>query len=340
MSQWYVAKDGQSLGPFTQEQMKQKIQAGEVTGDDQVFQSGMAAWAPARSVGELSGFFGAPGPAIPPPPPRSGRSDEIDYVIEGHEMQYVEIELDPGESAISEAGAMLYMTEQIKMETIFGDGRASQKSSGFMDKLVGAGKRLLTGESLFTTIFTHTGGSGKQHVAFGAPYPGKVIPMDLGQKGGEIICQKDAFLCAAKGVAIEIAFQKKIGTALFGGEGFIMQKLLGDGMAFLHAGGFVFERQLKPGELLRVDTGCLVALQPSVSYDVEFVGSVKSALFGGEGFFYATLRGPGHVWLQTLPFSRLAGRIWSAAPQAGGRDKGEGSIVPGFNNLGRLLGGD
>lgn len=340
MSQWYVAKDGQSLGPFSLDQMTEKINAGQITGEDQVFHATMAAWAPARSVGELSGLFGATTPAIPPPPPRSGQSDEIDYIIEGHEMQYVEIELDPGESAISEAGAMLYMTDQIKMETIFGDGRASNKASGFMDKLVGAGKRLLTGESLFMTIFSHSGGSGKQHVAFGAPYPGKVIPMDLQQKGGEIICQKDAFLCAAKGVAIEIAFQKKIGTALFGGEGFIMQKLLGDGMAFLHAGGFVFERQLKPGEVLRVDTGCLVALQPSVNYDVEFVGSVKSALFGGEGFFYATLRGPGHVWLQTLPFSRLAGRIWSAAPKGGGKDKGEGSLMPGFNDLGRLLGGE
>ncbi|MBN1296793.1 TIGR00266 family protein [bacterium] len=338
MSEWYVAKNGQSMGPFTLDQMKQKLVSGEFSGDDPVFRAGMAGWAPARTVGELAGFISAAHPPVPPPPSGMGRSDEIDYVIEGHEMQYVEIELDPGESAVSEAGAMLYMTEQVKMETIFGDGRASAKS-GLMDKLVGAGKRLLIGESLFMTVFTHSGSAGKQHVAFGAPYPGKVIPMDLKQKGGQIICQKDAFLCAAKGVSIEIAFQKKIGTALFGGEGFIMQKLIGDGLAFLHAGGFVFERQLQAGELLRVDTGCLVALQPSVSYDVEFVGSVKTALFGGEGFFYATLRGPGHVWLQTLPFSRLAGRIWSAAPQGGGRDKGEGSLMPGFNNLGKLLGG-
>ncbi|MCD4654225.1 TIGR00266 family protein [bacterium] len=340
MDQWYAAINGQTTGPFSLEQMKAKLQSGELTGDVQVFKKGMAGWVPAKTVGELAEVISAVSPAVPPPPPRSGLADEIDYIIEGHEMQYVEIELDPGESAISEAGAMLYMTDQIEMETIFGDGRATNAPKGFFDKLVGAGKRVLTGESLFTTVFTHTGSSGKQHVGFGAPYPGKVIPMDLGQKGGEIICQKDAFLCAAKGVAIEIAFQKKIGTALFGGEGFIMQKLLGDGMAFLHAGGFVFERQLKAGEVLRVDTGCLVALQPSVNYDVEFVGSVKSALFGGEGFFYATLKGPGHVWLQSLPFSRLAGRIWSAAPQAGGKNKGEGSLLPGFNNLGSLLGGD
>ena len=339
MSEWYVAKGGQTVGPFTLDQMKDKFQSGEITGEDQVFKAGMAGWAPAKTVGDLSGMA-RPAAAAPPPPPSGGTSDEIDYIIEGHEMQYVEIELDPGESAISEAGAMLYMTQDIQMETIFGDGRANNKPKGFMDKLVGAGKRVLTGESLFTTVFTHKGSVGKQHVAFGAPYPGKVIPMDLSQRGGEIICQKDAFLCAAKGVAIEIAFQKKIGTALFGGEGFIMQKLQGDGMAFLHAGGFVFERQLKAGETLRVDTGCLVALQPSVQYDVEFVGSVKSAIFGGEGFFYATLRGPGHVWLQTLPFSRLAGRIWSAAPQAGGSNKGEGSLMPGFNTLGNILGGD
>ncbi len=234
-------------------------------------------------------------------------------------MQFVEVELDPGESVVAEAGAMMYMGEGIEMQTIFGDG--SQKQTKMMDLLVGAGKRLLTGESLFMTIFTHQG-SGKSRAAFASPYPGKIIPVNLGMHGGALICQKDAFLCAAKGVSLSIAFQKRIGTALFGGEGFIMQKLEGDGLAFIHAGGTIIERQLGPGEGLRVDTGCLVALETSVHYDIEFVGGVKSAIFGGEGFFFARLRGPGKVWLQSLPFSRLAGRIWQAAPQAGGKDRG------------------
>ena len=233
---------------------------------------------------------------------------------------------------------MLYMTDDIQMETIFGDGRrTAKKSGGLMDSLLGAGKRLLTGESLFMTVFTHKGGGGKAHVAFGAPYAGKIIPMHLNELGGELICQKDAFLCAARGVALEIAFQKKIGAGLFGGEGFIMQRLLGDGLAFVHAGGTVFEKDLQPGEKLRVDTGCLVALMPSVNYDVEFVGGIKSAFFGGEGLFFATLRGPGRVWLQSLPLSRLADRIYAAAKQGGGQQKGEGSLLGGalgtfFNN--------
>ena len=220
--------------------------------------------------------------------------DVVDYEIFGSEMQFVEVELDPGEAAIGEAGVMMYMQEGITMDTIFGDG---SQQGGFFGKLMGAGKRLLTGEGLFTTVFQNAG-AGKQRVAFAAPYPGKIVPMDLSQLGGTIICQKDSFLCAAKGVALGIAFQKKIGVGLFGGEGFIMQKLDGDGMAFVHAGGTLMERTLAPGETLRVDTGCVVAFQPTVDFDIQFVGKVKSAIFGGEGLFFATLRGEGAVLLR------------------------------------------
>lgn len=260
--------------------------------------------------------------------------DVIDYQIYGSEMQFVEIELDPQEATIAEAGAMMYMDDNIEMETIFGDG--SQQQAGLLSKLMGAGKRLLTGESLFTTVFINQG-SGKRKVAFGAPYPGKIVPMHLSELGGTLICQKDAFLCAARGVSLGIAFQKKLGVGLFGGEGFIMQKLEGDGLAFVHAGGTLLERTLAPDQGLRVDTGCLVALQPSVSYDIQYVGKVKTALFGGEGLFFASLRGPGKVWLQSLPLSRLANRIISAAPAAGGRGREEGSLLGG---LGGLLDGD
>ena len=260
--------------------------------------------------------------------------DVIDYQIYGSEMQFVEIELDPQEAAIAEAGAMMYMDDNIEMETIFGDG--SQQQAGLLGKLMGAGKRLLTGESLFTTVFINQG-AGKRKVAFGAPYPGKIVPMQLSELGGTLICQKDAFLCAARGVSLGIAFQKKLGVGLFGGEGFIMQKLEGDGLAFVHAGGTLLERTLAPGQGLRVDTGCLVALQPSVSYDIQYVGKVKTALFGGEGLFFASLRGPGKVWLQSLPLSRMANRIISAAPSAGGRGREEGSLLGG---LGGLLDGD
>jgi uncharacterized protein (TIGR00266 family) len=256
---------------------------------------------------------------------------EIDFYIHGEEMQYVEIELDPQETAIAEAGAFMYMDDGIQMETIFGDGSAQQK--GFMGKLLNAGKRLLTGESLFMTAFTHQG-NHKAKVAFASPYPGKIIPLDLSQYQGKIICQKDAFLCAAKGVAIGIEFQKKLGTGLFGGEGFIMQKLEGDGMAFCHAGGHVMKRTLSPGEVLRVDTGCIVAYTQDVDYDIQFIGGVKNTLFGGEGMFFATLKGPGEVWLQTLPISRLASRILAYGV---GPRKEEGSILGG---LGNLLDGD
>ncbi len=268
-----------------------------------------------------------------PAPPAPGQiAHEIDFEIFGEEMQFVEVELDPGESAVAEAGAMMYMTNDIVMQTIFGDGSAESQQGGMFDKLLGAGKRLITGESLFCTLFNNQGGE-KSKVAFGAPYPGKIIPLDLKDFNGRIICQKDAFLCAAKGVSIGIAFQKRIGTALFGGEGFIMQKLEGDGLAFIHAGGTIVEKELGGGETLQVDTGCLVALTQSVQYDIQFVGNVKSAFFGGEGFFFANLTGPGHVWLQSLPFSRLAGRIHEATPQHGGRSQGEGSVLGGLGNL-------
>ena len=265
-----------------------------------------------------------------------GEMHVVDYEIHGAEMQYVEVELDPEEAAIAEAGGMMYMDEGIQMETIFGDG--SQKSSGLVGALMGAGKRLLTGESLFMTVFVNKG-RGKKRVSFGAPYPGKILAVNLAELGGQLIAQKDAFLAAAKGVSVGIAFQKKLGAGLFGGEGFIMQRLEGDGLAFVHAGGTLYERVLGPGEILKVDTGCIVAFQASVDYDIQFVGGIKTALFGGEGLVLATLRGPGKIWLQSLPFSRLAGRIFAAAPQSGGGGRGEGSLLGGLA-IGNLLGGD
>jgi uncharacterized protein (TIGR00266 family) len=259
---------------------------------------------------------------------------EVDYEILGDDMQFVKVELDPGEAVVAEAGNMMYIEDGIQMDTIFGDG--SNQNKGFMGALLGAGKRLLTGESLFMTVF-HNESQAKRKAAFAAPYPGKILPMHLAELGGDLILQKDSFLCAAKGVTIGIAFNKRFGAGLFGGEGFIMQRLQGDGWAFVHAGGTLEERVLGPGEGLRVDTGCLVALQPSVTYDIQLVGGLKSALFGGEGLFFATLQGPGKVWLQSLPFSRLASRIYAAAPQAGGRRREEGSLLGG---LGNLLDGD
>ena len=258
----------------------------------------------------------------------------IDYKIFGDAMQFAEIELDPMEAAVAEAGGMMYMDEGIEMETIFGDG--SQQNSGFLGALMGAGKRLLTGESLFMTVFQNRG-QGKKRVAFGAPYPGKIIPVKLSEIGGEIWAQKDSFLVAAKGVSVGIAFNKKIGAGLFGGEGFIMERLQGDGWVFMNAGGNIHERTLAPGELLRVDTGCVVGFQPTVDFDIQYVGKIKSALFGGEGLFFATLRGPGRIWLQSLPLSRMANRIISAVPGGLRGGKEEGSVLGG---LGRLIGGD
>lgn len=333
---WYVAEAGKSIGPMTREDVADGFSGGRYSAQTLVFKQGMDAWTPAGQVPELAEALAgsAAHPAVPPPP--TGKiAHEIDYEINGEEMQFVDVELDPGESAIAEAGTMMYMDTGIEMQTIFGDGGGSQ-AGGLMDKLVGAGKRVLTGESLFMTVFTNTG-SGKQRVGFAAPYPGKVIPIDLSQHSGRLVCQKDAFLCAAKGVSIGIAFQKRIGVGLFGGEGFIMQRLEGDGLAFVHAGGTILRRTLEAGETLNVDTGCLVALEHTVDYDIEFVGGIKSAIFGGEGFFFARLSGTGDVWLQSLPFSRLADRIYQAAPKLGGKDKGEGSVLGTLAGIGGIL---
>ncbi len=259
---------------------------------------------------------------------------EIDYKIYGDDMQFVEIELDPQETVLAEPGAMMMMDDGIVMNTIFGDG--SNRDSGILGKLFSAGKRVLTGESLFMTAFTNNG-LGKKHVSFSAPFPGKIIPVDLTEHNGKLICQKDAFLCAAKGVSIGMEFTKKLGAGFFGGEGFILQKLEGDGMAFVHAGGTLFKRQLSHGEVFFVDTGSLVAFSSGVDYDIQFVGGIKNTLFGGEGVFYARMQGPGTVWVQSLPFSRLADRIVASAPAQGGKRRGEGSILGG---LGDLLDGD
>lgn len=253
---------------------------------------------------------------------------EIDYKIVGEEMQYVEIELDPAETAIAESGSFMMMDDGIQMQTIFGDGSQNQ-GSGLLGKLWGAGKRLIVGESLFMTAFTNAA-YGKKRVSFASPYPGKIIPLDLSKLGGKVICQKDAFLCAAKGVSIGIDFQRRLGTGIFGGEGFIMEKLEGDGMAFVHSGGHVFERELQSGELIKIDTGCLVALTQTVDYDIQLVGGIRNTIFGGEGLFFAALRGPGKVWIQTLPVSRLASRILSYGTT---RRKEEGSILGGIGNM-------
>jgi len=335
MHQWYLSYNGQQMGP-----LDQAAAVAQATRDPggHCWRQGFAEWIPISACTELRAES-APGnlPApVPPPAGRGGqRADLIDYRIYGEDMQFVEIELDPGESAVAEAGAMMYKDASVNMETVFGDGSAGSAAGGFMDKLVGAGKRLITGESLFTTVFTHTGG-GKARVAFAAPYPGTIVPMTLSNYGGTIIAQKDSFLCAARGVEIGLHFQKKVMTALFGGEGFIMQKLTGDGLVFVHAGGTIMERELRAGERLDVDTGCVVAMTAGVNFDIKPVGGVKSMIFGGEGVFLATLTGPGKVWLQSLPFSRLAGRMYAAAYQRGG-SKGEGSVLGG---LGGIISGD
>lgn len=257
---------------------------------------------------------------------------EIDYRIYGEEMQYVEVELDPNETAVAEPGAFMMMDDGIQMQTMFGDG-SNQQSGGLLGKLFSAGKRMLVGENLFMTAFTNVS-QGKKHVSFASPYPGKIIALDLLRLGGKVICQKDAFLCAAKGVSIGIEFQRKLGTGLFGGEGFIMEKLEGDGMAFMHAGGHIVEKELQPGEILKIDTGCIVGFTASVDYDIQFVGGIKNTIFGGEGLFFAQLRGPGRVWIQSLPVSRLAGRILAYGTY---QRKEEGSVLGG---LGNLLDGD
>ena len=265
----------------------------------------------------------------------AGIADDIDFDIKGQELQFVEIELDPGESAVAEAGGMVWKDAAIGMTTVFGDGSADQ-GGGFMGKLLGAGKRLVTGESLFTTVFTHNG-SGKARVAFASPTPGAILPIRLAEVGGTLICQKDSFLAAAKGVAIGIEFQRRVMTGLFGGEGFIMQRLTGDGWVFVQMGGTVVERELRAGEELHVDTGCLAAYTPSVDFDLVNVGGIKTMFTGGEGAFFARLRGPGKVWIQSLPFSRLAGRMLAAAGSRGGGNRGEGSVLGG---LGNFIGGN
>lgn len=333
MHAWYLSYGGQQIGPL--DHTAAAMQARQ-NPNGHCWRNGFAEWMPIAACTELTGAGGNALVAPATPPPVAQRSaDEIDFQIFGHEMQFVEIELDPGESAVAEAGAMMFKDSQVQMETVFGDGSHSGPGGGFMDKLLGAGKRVLTGESLFTTMFSNAG-SGKAKVAFASPYPGTIIPLSLKNYDGRLICQKDAFLCAARGVSIGIFFQKKIMTALFGGEGFIMQKLEGDGQVFVHAGGTVVERELKPGERLDVDTGCVVALTQTVGFDVKPVGGIKSMLFGGEGVFLATLTGPGHVWLQSLPFSRMAGRMFAAAYQRGG-SREEGSILGG---IGGVISGD
>ncbi len=341
MKTWHYLDAARQQQTALESELPALLEKGALTPATLVWTQGAAGWLPAGQA--LPALF----PAAPPPVPAGGpppvpaatggfsgqQSHEIDHEIIGSEMQIVEIELDPSETVIAEAGAMNYMEDGISFESKMGDG--STPVSGFGGILKSIGKRVLTGESIFMTHFTNRGGS-KKRVAFGAPYPGKIIPMDLKSLGGEILCEKDAFLCAAYGTSVGIAFNKKFGAGLFGGEGFILQRLRGDGMAFIHAGGTIIKRELR-GEKLLVDTGCLVAFTPGVNYDIERVGGLKSMFFGGEGLFFATLQGHGTVWLQSLPFSRLADRILSHAPSAGGSAKGEGSVLGG---LGRLLDGD
>ena len=328
---WYVAVGGQQQGPLSREELLAGVSAGRYGRDAYVFTQGMANWAPISSQAEFSGAFAA-ATAPPPPPAGAGRAHEIEYELFGEDMQYVEITLDPGEACIAEAGAFMYMEPGIQLQTIFGDGSA-QDQGGFMGKLLSAGKRVLTGESLFMTVFGNGAGT-RQKVAFAAAYPGKIIPIDLRQHGGRLLCEKDAFLCAAKGISVGIAFNRKLGAGLFGGEGFILQKLEGDGFAFVHSGGTILSRELAPGETLRVDTGCVVAFESTINYDVQMVSGIKTALFGGEGLFYATLTGPGRIWLQSLPFKRLAMQVLRAIP----RNKGEGSVLGGLGTL--VMGGD
>ena len=339
VAQWYMAIGGHQVGPVSEDEIRSNLQNGSIDANTLLFTGGMSNWAPLSTISQFAGAVNAP-PTQPPPPPGSARArqaHDIDFKIFGEDMQFVEVELDPGESAVAEAGSLMYMTPGIQMETVFGDG-SQQQGSGIVNALLGAGRRLLTGESLFMTVFTNQA-AGKHRLAFAAPYAGRIVPIDLAALGGTLICQKDSFLCAARGVSIGIAFQKKIGVGLFGGEGFIMQRLQGDGLCFVHAGGMVHALELAPGETLRVDTGCLVALHPTVQYDIQFVGKVKTALFGGEGLFFATLTGPGKVWLQSLPLSRLADRIYKAAPQTGSRRE-EGSVLDKAFGLGNLIDGD
>lgn len=321
-SGWYYAENGQPIGPMSRDELLARLPTLQGS-QTLVYGPTTANWTEARHVAAFAEALRGSGG--PPPAPRNRTADEIDYEIIGDDMQFVEITLDPNEVVIAEAGAMMYMTQGIQMQTVFGD---PSKQSGLLGKLFDAGKRMVTGESLFLTTFGAMS-NRREKVAFASPYPGKIVPMHLDQLGGEILCQKNAFLCAARGVQIDIAFQKKIGVALFGGEGFILQRLKGDGIGFVHAGGTIVRRNLGPGEELRVDTGCLVAFQPSVQYDITSAGGIKTTLFGGEGIFLASLRGPGSVWLQSLPFSRLAGRIVGTYATK----KDQGSVLGGISNI-------
>ncbi len=350
---WFIAVGGQQQGPYSLAELEPRFSSGELDAKTFVFTQGMDGWKAAGERPEFAAALAAKGaagrqaaPPPEPPPSSSGpppsaappsQAHEIDYEIFGEEMQFVEITLDPQEACIAEAGAFMYMDPGIQMETIFGDG--SERDGGLMGKLLGAAKRVVTGESLFMTAFGNTSGK-RQVVAFASPYPGRVIAVDLRHHGHTLICQKDSFLAAARGISVGIAFQRKILTGLFGGEGFILQKLDGDGIAFIHAGGMVVEKTLAAGETMRLDTGCLVALEQQVTYDIQPVPGIKSKIFGGEGLFFASLTGPGKVWIQSLPFSRLAGRIHAAAPQTGGARRGEGSLLDGLGGLGNLLDGD
>lgn len=338
MKTWFYVDSERQQHQATEEQIESLASAGVIRRETNVWSEGMAQWSPAgQALGHL--FAGTPA-VLPPPMPMSGppampmKAHDVDYEILGNEMQIVEVELDPGEIVIAEAGGMNYMEDGIQFETKMGDG-SEASGGGFMGVLKNIGKRILTGESIFMTHFTNRG-VGKKRVAFAAPYPGKIIPLKLSEFGGEILCEKDAFLCAAYGTNVGIAFQKKFGTGLFGGEGFILQRLRGDGLAFIHAGGTIVKKELR-GETLRVDTGCLVAFTTGINYDIQRAGNLKSMFFGGEGLFLTTLTGHGTVWLQSLPFSRLADRILANAPSAGGSATGEGSVLGG---IGRMMGGD
>jgi len=323
-SGWYFSKNGDRSGPVSLDELKRAIATADGP-NTLVWGPGVAEWTQARKVAALG--LSDRSQVAPPKAPTSRTADEIDYEIFGDDMQFVEVTLDPDEVVIAEAGGMMYMSQGIEMQTVFGD---PSKNQGFFGKLFDAGKRMITGESLFLTTFGAVSNKREQ-VAFAAPYPGKIIPLHLDELGGEIICQKDAFLCAARGVHIGIAFQKRILTGLFGGEGFILQRLTGDGIAFVHAGGTILRRELQAGETLRLDTGCLVAFDPGVEYDIRMSKGIKNAIFGGEGLFLATLTGPGIVWMQSLPFTRLAGRILANIPARGG--KGEGSVLGSMANI-------
>lgn len=335
MSQWHYVDSSNQRQSAAESELPALASRGVLHRNSLVWRDGMASWTPASQA--LPQLFAAGGPpplpkgAAAAPPPRS---HELDYELIGEEMQIVEVELDPGETVIAEAGAMNYMEDGIAFETKMGDGSAP--GGGVFNMLKNVGKRVLTGESIFMTHFSNRAPSGKKRVAFAAPYPGKIVPLRLAELGGEILCEKDAFLCAAFGTEVGIAFNRKLGTGFFGGEGFILQRLRGDGLAFIHAGGTIVKKELR-GETLRVDTGCLVAFTSGVQYEIERAGNLKSMFFGGEGLFLATLRGQGTVWLQSLPFSRMADRILAHAPSAGGSAKGEGSLLGG---LGRMLDGD